>query len=57
MEMLQLFYSFELRLRHTTFSFHQLGPLGRVGLVVTMSLGMYVRLEFFPRTLIGPQIT
>ena len=41
--------------------FHQLGPLGRVGLRVAMSVCLCVclchRVQFFSRPLIGPQIT
>ena len=45
--------------------FHQLGPLGRVGLRVAMSVCVSVclsvcmchRVQFFSRPLIGPQIT
>ena len=45
--------------------FHQLGPLGRVGLRVAMSVCVFVclcvilchRVQFFSRPLIGPQIT
>ena len=40
--------------------FHQLGPLGRVGLVVDMSVCVFVcplPMRFFLRPLIGPQIT
>ena len=38
--------------------FHQLDPLGRVGLVVAVSVCMYVCLSFiFSRPFIGPQIT
>ena len=50
------------RLRHlnTVIDFHQLGPLGRVGLVVDMSVCVFVcplPMRFFSRPLIGPQIT
>ena len=46
-------------------AFHQLGPLGRVGLRVAMSVCLCVcvsvilchRVQFFSRPLIGPQIT
>ena len=49
--------------RQHTNCFHQLGPLGRVGLVVDMSVGVCVcvsvcplPMRFFSRPLIGPQI-
>ena len=46
-------------------SFHQLGPLGRVGLVVVMSVYLPVcvcvvlrhHVQFFSRPLIGPQVS
>ena len=39
--------------------FHQIGPLGRSGLVVTMSVCIYIYIcmQFFWRPFIGPQIT
>ena len=40
--------------------FHQLSPLGRVGLVVTKSVYLFIcplSMQFFSRPLIGPQVT